>query len=431
MHYDIKKLENLEREISITVPSDDVNKEIETKLTKLSKTAKISGFRPGKVPMSVIKKRYEKDIRNEVISDVMKSSLQKTFIEAKLDPVTIPQIGSVDDSEENLKFTAIFEVRPDINFNDLSKLELKRTTAEILEDDVESMIDKLRKQSVDWESTDKKAADGMKVEGDFVGTIDGKPFDGGTGNNVPFVIGSNSMLKEFEEGFIGLSINESKDVPVKFPESYHEKSLAGKQASFAITLRKCYSPKLPELNDDFFIKYGVKEGGISAFKDKIKNNLVTELQQREIVLFQEEVLKKFSDAHDIILPQGMVEQEALRLRKMAMDQIRQYGGEPKDEDFPKEQFAGRAQEQVKLTLLVTEYIIRNKLQVDEQKLSEKIALIASTYADPDAVKQWFYSDKEQLDKIRSQLLEELVVEKIAEQSKVEIEKLSYTEIMSK
>ncbi len=430
MEFNIEKLSELERKIFVEIPQDNIKAEIHSKLQKLAKKVKLDGFRPGKIPLEVVKERYGKGVHEEVINDLMKSSLQKAILEAKVDLATMPTIGELSDTD-GLKFSATFEVKPKIKFTDLSEIKFTKYEAEIKDEDIDFAILEFRKQQIDWQESEESVKDGMKVEVDFVGKIGNEEFAGGSGEDVPFVIGAGSMLEEFEQGVIGLQKNESKNVQVTFPDSYHAKELAGKKANFTITLKKSFNPVLPEVDSKFMEKYGEKTGSMEKFRDKIRNNLNVQLQQHQNILFQEEVFHKFADVHDIDLPKGMIDQEMSRINKGYIENLKQHGRDVKELELPSERFADKAKQQVKLTLLVTEFVIQNKLTVDEQKVSEKIALIASTYADPESVAKWFYSDKGQLDKIKSQVLEGQVVDNIANQSKVEIENLSYNEIMKK
>ncbi|NQY41983.1 MAG: trigger factor [Legionellales bacterium] len=430
MEFNIEKLSTLERKISVQISEDNLNSEIKTKLKMLATKVKLPGFRPGKIPLQVIENKYGKEARQEVISKLMQNSLQKALIESKVEPITNPTIDELNDSR-GLKFSAKFEVKPEIIFADISQVKFIKYEAEITDEDVESAIMELRKQHTVWQESEEPVKDGMKVKVDFVGKIDGKEFSGGSGEDFDFVVGAGSMLEEFEKGIIGLQKNESKSVPVTFPDDYFAKELAGKQASFDITLKQISSPVLPDVNDDFMKKFGEKSGSLDSFKDKIRNNLKNHLQKRKDLLFQEDVFKKFSDANNIELPKGLVKHEATRLSNSYIENMKQHGKDVKNDELLAAKFEDRAKENIKLGLLVNEYVIQNKVNVDEQKVSEKITFIASTYADPEAVSKWLYSDKEQLDKIKSEVLEKQVVDTIADHSQVEIKNLSYTEIMKK
>jgi trigger factor len=431
MQFNIEKVSKLERKIKVEIPLDNVKLEVNAKLQKLAKKVKLPGFRPGKIPLNVIKNRYEKEVQQEVVTDLMKNSLHDAFKESKVVPVTMPKISEFTNNDDGLIFSAMFEVRPEIKFTDFSKIKFTKYEADISDKDVDDFIMSLRQQQTLWKEASCPAKDGMKVEVDFVGSVDGVEFEGGKGDNVPFVIGSRSMLEDFEKGVIGLNIDENIKVDVQFPKSYHAKELASKKAIFSITLKKCYEPVLPEVDAKFMEKYGHKNGSIEKFKEKLLSNMKHQLQERQQDLFQKEVFHKFADAHDIQLPKGLIEQEISRMRESYVSQIKQHGREVIESELADSNFISQAEQQVKLTLLVTEFIERNNLTIDDSKVSERISFIASTYADPDSVSKWFYSDKEQLDRIKSQVLESQVIESIADQSDVEIKKLSYTELMKK
>lgn len=432
MEYNIKSLEGLEREISLSIPQTKVASIIDSKLSNLAKKAKISGFRPGKVPKSVLTKHYGEEVQREAVNEAINQAMGNVVREIDTQIAALPVITNIQQpANDKLEVTATFEVLPTVELADFTKLTLKKVQAAIVDADVDAMITKLQEQESTWHEIAEPAATEMKVEVDFVGTIDGIAFDGGTGQDMPFVIGSKSMLEEFEQGVVGLKAGDDTKVPVTFPKAYHAKHLAGKTAEFAISVKKVMNRKLAVLDEAFVKKYGQAQMDVPAFKQKIRQNLIHELEQRQQDLFREELFQALLKAHEVELPKVMVQEEIKRQREALSAQMQQYNQSIDVGEYPDEHFSDKARDNVKLSLLLRTYVDKNKVTADKQAIDQRIKGIAATYADPAAVEKWLHEDKEQMDKLRSHVMEDLVVEKIAKDAKVELEDVSYTEIMAR
>ncbi len=429
MQVSVETTQGLERRMTVGVPAETVNDEIKKRLKQLASTQRIPGFRPGKVPLTVIKQRYGKPVRHEVLTEVMQRSFYEAIVQEKLTPAGAPRVEPRDGEGELFEFDAVFEVYPEVAVSDLSALELEVVNAEVADADVDTMLDTLRKQRADWEKVRRMAKKGDMVVIDFEGNIDGEAFEGGKGESVSVVLGEEKMLPDFENGLLKIKANEERDIDVTFPEDYQAEALAGKTAVFKIKTHEVKGQKLPELDEEFIKQFGIEDGGVDALKEEVRKNMNRELAQTLKTRIKTEVLDKLADANELELPKAMIDQEVERLREQMMQQM---GNRNVTElpELPATLFEEQAVKRVTLGLVVAEIIKTNELKADADKVRVTIDDMASAYDEPEQVVNWYYGDKNRLAEIESLVLEDSVVEFIQTKAKVTNADVSFDEVMN-
>lgn len=434
MQVSIQTTTGLERRLTIVVPAERVDGEVNTRLQKAISTVRIDGFRPGKVPMKIMRQKFGAGVRQEVLGDVMNQSFQEAVIQEKLKPAGNPEINTKNiEAGSDLEFTGTFEVFPDIELKDYSVLTIDKPVAEVVDADVDKMIENLRKQQSNWEVVERAAADGDQVNINYAGTKDGEAFDGGTAENSDLALGSNSMIPGFEAGIIGMTASEEKVLPLSFPEDYQAEELKGAAVEFTVTVNSVSEQKLAELNDEFFVKFGVKEGGFEAFRTEVTSNMNRELDKAIKGKIKNQVMDGLLALHeDILLPKDLIKQETSVLRGQMMQQ---FGGQASpsldlESLLPDDMFTEQAQRRVKLGLLLNEYIVKEEINADVDKVKETIDELASTYEDPEEVINHYYGNQQQLQQIESMVVEDMIVERLLDQGQVTEKTCSYEEVLA-
>ncbi len=428
MQVTVETTEGLERKMRVVVPSDQVENQVSEKIKQTAQRARINGFRPGKVPMREVKRRFGEGIRQEVSSEIIQSSYGEALQKEEISPAGMPQIEEVKIEEgQDLEFTAIFEVFPEIEISGFDGISVERVSAEIKDSDVEEMIDTLRTQRMKYEETDRVSKEEDKLNLDFEGFVDGEAFEGGKAEGADIILGSGSMIPGFEDGLVGLKAGDEKDLEVTFPEQYQAENLAGKEAVFKIKVNTVSEPKLPELDDEFFDSFGVEEGGgLDAFREELVSNMERELESAIKAKVKDQVMDGLVENNDFDVPKALIDQEINRMRQEAVQQFG--GGNQMDPNLlPAEMFSEQAQKRVKLGLLVSTIVEKNEIQPDAEKVRETIDTMASQYEEPDQVRNFYYSNEQQLSQIQNIVLEEQVVEFILEGSNVTDKSVSYQE----
>lgn len=429
MQVSIETTTGLERRLTIGVPADNVDAEVEKRLKEASRTVRIDGFRPGKVPLKVVKKRYGEGVRQEVLGEVMSKAFYDAVTEKELKPAGQPAIEpKVNEEGKDFEFVATFEVYPEIELADLSALEVTKLNAEVTDADVDNMVEVLQKQQATWEAAEKAAAEGDQVNIDFEGFKDGEAFEGGTAEGTDLELGSNRMIPGFEDGLVGLKAGDEKTLELTFPEDYHSEELKGAAVEFKVKVNSVSERKLPELNDEFYEKFGI-EGGKEGFLKDIRSNMERELKQAAKNKVKSQVMDGLIEANKVDVPAALAANEINVLRQQAMQQ---FGGASANLDasiLPDELFKEQAERRVALGLLMSEFVQANKLTADKDKVKETIDEFASTYHDPEEVVNYYYSNEEQLAAVESLVLEDQVVEKILESAKVTEKSSTYDEVL--
>jgi trigger factor len=425
MQASLETTSNIERRLTIGVPAQEIDQAVQARLQETARTAKMNGFRPGKVPMSVVKRRFGDSVRQEIVGEAMRDNYVKAIQEQDVNPAGWPRFEPKTMEEgKDLEFVAIFEVLPEIELGDFSKISVEKPVAEICEKDVDNMIDNLRRQQATMKSVKRKSKNKDVVLIDFKGFVDGEEFEGGAAENHKLTLGSDQMIPGFEKGIVGGKAGEDLEIEVTFPEDYQNEELAGKPAKFEIKIHDVQEPQLPELNAEFFEKFGIKADDEAAFRAEVQKNMERELKQAVSNKVKNDVVEGLLESTEVDVPASLADQEIDRLRK---DAVQRFGGQVDFQQLPKEIFEEQAKRRVKTGLLFQEVVKKNDLKADEAKVDAKIQEIASTYEQPEEVVAHFNSSPEQKQQIESAVLEDTVVDLILEQATVKEKKMKYEE----
>lgn len=432
MQVSLETTSTLERRLTIGVPAERVENEINARLQRAAQQVRIPGFRPGKVPMKIVRQRFGDGVRQEVLGEVLNQTFAEAVQQQQLKPAGRPSIEPKSLEEgKDLEYVATFEVFPDIVLADYSAIEVVKPVAEVTEQDVDKMIETLRKQQGTWEEVSRAAQSGDEVNIDFLGRKDGEAFDGGTAQGSTLVLGSNRMIPGFEDAIVGMKAGEEKVVPLTFPADYHSEALKGAAVEFTIKVNAIKEQKPAELNDAFFVKFGVKEGGEAAFRKEVAQNMTRELKNATKNKIKSQVMDGLLKVHeDLSIPGALVAEEIKVLRGQM---VQQFGGSNSDIDFstilPDDMFREQGQRRVKLGLILNEIIQKEGVRPDAADLRSAVEEIASTYEDPKEVVEWYYSNRQQLQGIEAMVAEDKVVEQLLSRAKVTEKAASYDEVL--
>ena len=431
MQVTVETTAGLERKMHVVVPSERVEVQVTEKIKQTAKQARINGFRPGKVPLREVKRRFGAGIRQEVSSEMIQSTYGEALQKEAINPAGMPKIEEVNIEEgKDLEYTAVFEVFPEVEVSGLENIEVERLSSSIEEADLEKMIDTLREQRLVYAETDRAAAEKDQVNLDFEGFLEDEPFEGGKAEGTDLVLGSGSMIPGFEDGLAGLKADEEKDLKLTFPENYQAENLAGQEVLFKIKVNKVSEPELPELNDAFFEQFDVKEGGVEAFRKEVTNNMKRELDSAIKTKVKDQVMDGLSENNEVDLPQSLIDQEVNRMRQEA---VQQFGGGAQFDPsmLPAEMFTEQAQKRVKIGLIVSSIVDKNNLVADAEAVRETIEEMAATYQEPEDVINYYYSNEQQLSQIQNMVLEGQIVDFVLESARVIDKTVSYDEAVKR
>ncbi|MDX1455014.1 MAG: trigger factor [Gammaproteobacteria bacterium] len=430
MQVSVQTTKGLERKMTVEVPAERVDNEIDNRLRRLSRTAKVKGFRPGKVPFKVVKQQYGEDVQQEVMQELIQSSYGEALREQSLQPAGQPLIDPVDMAEgKGLKYTATFEVYPEVKLKKTEGLKVEQPVAEVSDEDVEGMIENMRKQRADWVEADKAATEGDRVIIDFEGKLKGEDFPGNSGQEMPVELGGGRMIPDFEKGLMGLKAGEEKSFDVKFPKDYQAEELQGKKVKFTVKAHRVEEQQLPELDDEFVKNFGVNEGGIDKLRADVREHMERELEQAIKRKGKEGLLDALVDANKLDLPNALVDEE---IHSLQHDMARRMGmGEEADpHQFPRELFEERARKRVALGLLLGEIIKVNELKVDQAKVDAILADMTAQYGEQDQVIAQYKANPQVMRQIEAMSLEEQAVDLLREKATIKEKKSSFEDIMN-
>ncbi|VAW67373.1 Cell division trigger factor [hydrothermal vent metagenome] len=427
MQVSVESGEGLERKLTVQVPSETIDKEVDSRLNSMRPRVKIDGFRPGKVPMKVVKQQYGLSVLQEVVGEMIRSTLHEAIVQESLNPAGEPQIETQNiEVGKPLEYTARFEVYPEITLEDCSSLEIQRATAEIAESDVDTMIDTLLKQRTTYEAVERASQEGDQMIINFNGSIDGETFEGGQADSVPVVIGSNSMIPGFEEQLVDKSAGDEFKFDVTFPDDYHAAEIKGKKATFDTKVISVEEPKVPEADDEFAKSFGVEDGSIEKLRSDIRENMERELRNKLLETLKKNVMDKLLEANQVDVPAALIERECEVLQKQMTEAGKLQGGM----SLPKELFEGEAKRRVGLGLVIGEVIKSAGLKPDAERVDAKISDIAQTYEDPQEVISHYSNNPQLKQGIEGLIMEEMVVDWVVEQAKISDEPTSFHELMN-
>jgi len=423
---------SLERKIRVDLPEERVRDQIKDRLHSLMRTTRVSGFRPGKVPMKIIESRYGGKVRREVVSEMIRTSLYEALKQENLKPTNAPRIDQIEDKEGNdLSYTASFEVYPEVNLTPMDALEIEKPTIDISQQDVDKMVEVLRRRHARFNSVARVAAVGDVLNINFEGKIDGRGFDGGSAEQYELELGAGVLIEGFERGLTGKSANQDVKLRLRLPDNYYNQDLKGKEAEFNIHINEVKEVVLPELNDELFEKYGVKQGGIDAFRTEIRDNMDRQAGTMIRRKLKDAVLHALLNANQIELPQSLIHSEEHRLRQEMKQNLSRNESAPSEPDTAEDkQFAAQASRQVSLQLILSAVISKNKLKTDPAKVRAIIERVAAGYENPDAVINWYYSNQKKLAEVEALALEDEVVDWVVKQANIRDRSYTFDELMN-
>lgn len=425
----METLSGLQRRMTIEVPADKIESQVQSRLQEAAKTFHMKGFRKGKVPVKVIKNRFGEGVRQEVVGEVMSQSWVEAVTQENVKPAGQPSIEPKSLEEgKNLEFTATFEVYPEIELGDFSKITIEKRSAEITDKDIDKMIETLREQRKTFKEVDRPGQEGDQVNVDFTGTIEGEAFEGGEAKGSNLVLGSKRMIPGFEEGLEGLSKGENKTLSLTFPEDYHNKELAGKAAEFALKVNSVSEAVLPDLDAEFFASFDVTEGGEEAFRKEVAANMARELKNASKNNVKNQIMDGILEIHEVEVPKALIGNEVNALRQQAMQQFG--GGQNIDPAMlPDDLFTEQAKRRVALSLIMNEIVNSHDLKPEPDAVRALIEEMAESYEKPEEVVKWYYSDKEQLANVEAMALEEAVIDLVLGKAKTSEANVSYEEAL--
>ena len=425
MQVSVENTSALERRMTIGVPAERIETEVNKRLQQTARKAKIPGFRPGKVPMSVIRQRYEDGARQEALGDLIQATFYEAVVEQKLNPAGAPSVEPKNfEKGQDLEYVATFEVFPEFTVAGFESIAVERLSADVADADLDNMLEILRKQNVRFEVIERAAQNEDQLNIDFVGKVDGEVFAGGSATGTQLVLGSGRMIPGFEEGLVGAKAGEERVLSLTFPENYQNLELANKAAEFTVTVNTVSEPKLPELNEAFFTQFGIKETGIEGFRAEVRKNMERELRQAIKSKVKNQVMDGLLAANPIEVPKALLENEVNRLRVQA---VQQFCGNIKPDQLPAELFEEQAKRRVELGLIVAEVVKQFDLKPDDTRVRELIQEMASAYQEPEQVVAWYYKNEQQMNEVRSVVLEEQVVDTVLQKASVTDKSVSYEE----
>jgi trigger factor len=421
----------LERRLSLSVPMADIGAQVQKKLRDLARTVRMPGFRPGKVPMKMIEASYGAQVQAEVLGDAVSKAFSDAVTEHGLRIAGQPRIEPSTAAGEGMAgFTAVFEVYPEVALGDPSAVAVERATCAVGDTEVEKTVEILRKQRITWSEVQRPAADGDRATIDFVGTLDGVAFPGGTAKDFPFTLGEGRMLADFETGVRGASPGDQKRFPVAFPEDYTAKELAGRTAQFEVTVKKVEAPQLPALDAEFAKQLGVADGSLETLRADVRKNLEREVSQRLRGRVKTAVMEALPSLARIDLPKALVQGESEQLAERAKADFKQRGMDVKDLPIPAEAFADTAEKRVRLGLIVGEIVKTKGLQAKPDQLRKQIEEFAQSYENPGEVIRWYFSDRERLAEVEALVVEQNVVDWVLANAKVTDTPIGFDELMA-
>ncbi|AYA65126.1 trigger factor [Alteromonas sp. RKMC-009] len=432
MQVSVETTQGLERRLTITVPADSVDSAVKARLQQLSKTQRINGFRPGKVPVSVIQKRFGAAVRQEVAGDVMQQNFYQAIVQEKINPAGMPSFELVkDENGQDLEFVAAFEVYPEVEVQGVADIEIEKPVVEISDADLDNMMETLQKQHATWKEVKRKAKKDDRVVIDFVGKIDGEEFEGGKAEDFTLELGQGRMIPGFEEPLVGAKKDEEVTVEVTFPEDYHAENLKGKAAVFDVTVKKVEGKQLPDVDDEFAKLFGVEEGGVDALKAEVRKNMERELTQTLKTTVKEDVISKLIEKNEFDVPKALIDQEVNALREQAKQRFSQQAGGQNMPELPAELFTDNAIRRVRIGLLLGEIIKQNELKADDEKVMQLIETSASAYEDPQEVVDYYKANEELMNQMRNVALEEQAIDWVLENAKTQEVTKAFDEVMNK
>lgn len=431
MQVSVETTQGLERRMTVSVPAARIDGEVESRLKNLSRTAKIKGFRPGKVPIKVIESRYGPMVRQEVVNEVTRDTFFEAISQEKLQLAGMPRFKPrVMEPGQDLEYEALFEVLGQIELAPLDQVEIARPAAEITEQDIDNMLETLRSQRGEWREVARPAGEGDQVVADFIGSIDGAEFPGNRGERVPILLGAKRLIPEVEQGFVGISAGEDRQVEVRFPDDYHVAEVAGKDAVFTLKVHSVSEPHLPEIDEAFIRSFDVPEGTLEAMRVELRKTMNDEMADAIREKLKRQALDAlYRENSGIGIPQAQVESQIQVLMNQAHDMLLRQGAPESEISLDRAPFEEQARRRVALGLLIREVVRRQNLKADPQQIRQRVEFIASSYENTEEAVKWYYADRERLANIEQLVLEDQVVDWIVSSVKLRDEPTTFEALL--
>ena len=434
MSVQVETLDKLERRITLTLPAASIASEVESRLRRLSRTVRADGFRPGKVPMSVVAQRYGYSVHSEVLNDKVGQVFNEAVNEAKLRVAGAPRITEKAEAPEGeVAFDATFEVYPDVRLGDLAQVEVERVTTAVTDAAVDKTIEILRKQRRTFQQRPaaEAAAEGDRVTIDFAGSIDGTPFDGGKAEGFQFVIGEGQMLPQFDSAVRGMKAGESKTFPLQFPADYHGKDVAGKEADFTVTVKKIEAQHLPGVDEAFAKALGIGGGTVDALRADVRKNLEREVKFRAQSRNKASVMEALLKTAELEVPKSLVAGESERMVEQMRADLKKRGmKDAETAPIPVEMFQSQAERRVRLGLIVAELVRSQNLQARPEQLQAHIEELSQSYEKPSEVVRWYLSDRQRMAEVEAMVVENNVTAYVLERAKPVDKDVPFDELMA-
>jgi len=424
MQVSVESGEGLQRRMTVGLESEQIDAEVERRLREFARSARMSGFRPGKVPVKILRQRYGGQMRKEVFGDLMKESFPEALAQEELQPVGAPQIEpEIDESAKRYAYTAVFEILPQIELSALEGKTLKRPVAEVTDADLDTMLTRLREQRKTWQRAERPARSGDRLRISFTGSVDGEPFEGGSGEDKEIELGLGRMIPGFEDGLLGAQAGDERRLDLQFPQQYPAEHLKGKPVVFDVRVSEVGEPVLPELDGDFAKEMGVADGDLDGFRSDVRRNMERELKERINARIKNQAMDLLLEMNKFDLPNVLVEQEIAGLKRQTRQKL---GGG--NIELPDDLFQQQARRRVALGLIFAEVVKTNSIQVDPERVREAVEDMASTYEHPQQVIDYYYSNKQHLASVESLTLESQVVDWVLDQVTVVDEPTTFDEL---
>ncbi|MEM6640418.1 MAG: trigger factor [Pseudomonadota bacterium] len=428
MQVTVEESGGLERKLRVQVPADRIEGEIDERLRKVGRTAKIKGFRPGKIPPKVIRQHYGASVRREVLGELMQSTFLQAVSEQSLNPAGGPQYApETIESGKDFAYTATFEVYPEIELKKVDGLAVTRQVVDLTATDIDGMIEKLRGQRSTFVDVERASANGDRVVIDFTGRLGDEPFDGGSSTDYPLVIGEGTLLPDLENGLVGLKGGDEKTIEVAFPDDYHAEQLAGQTAQFDVTVKSVGEAALPDVDDEFIAQFGIEEGGVEAFRDAVRANMEREAAEKINGDVRQQIFDALIEHNPVDLPRVLVDREVETLRS---DSVRHLGDVSEDQLPPREPFVPEAEKRVALGLLIGEVVSSKDIKPESEQVDARIDAIAAGQPDPGAAAAQIRADSEMVHRVEMMVLEENAVKALLDGADVSNQNVGFAELMN-
>ena len=431
MQASIETLSTLERRLKVAVPMEQINTEIESRLKRLQRTAKLHGFRPGKVPFKVVEQQYGPQVRQEVLGDTVEKTFGEAVREKNLRVAGFPRIETAPGAPAptEFEFTATFEVFPEVSVGDVSQVELERPIVEVGDAEVDKTIEVLRKQRTEYSPVDRAAKNGDVIVIDYTGQIDGVAFEGGSAKGQAIVLGEGRLLADFEANLTGMSVGEKRNFGITFPEDYHGKEVAGKKASFDVTLHRVQEPKVPAVDADFARALGIEDGDISKMREDIRANLEREVRRRVQARVKDLVLKALMDNAQLEVPKALIEMEIDRLIAGTTESLKARGMANQTGNMPRDVFEQEARRRVTIGLVLAEVVRKEQIKAEPEQIKAVIEDYAQSYEKPEDVVRWYFQSPERVREVESVVVENNVVDWLLARAKVTDKSTAFEDLM--